>query len=150
MIIRRLVFAAAISAFALPAGAQLSNMMQGAMGQSAPSGGMSGMGSMPGMGLPSVGSASPTNLAGVLQYCMQNNYLGGADAATSGSVQSGLLSKFTGSSSPPANDSAFSAGSAGELSMGNGQSYALGGSGIKAQMTQKVCDQVLKHSQSML
>jgi hypothetical protein len=162
MIIRRLLLTVAISAFALPAGAQLSNMMQGALGQSAPAaptGGMSGMGSMPGMGsmgsmggmgLPSVGAASPTNLAGVLQYCIQNNYLGGADAASSGSVQSGLLSKFTGSSNPPSNNSAFSAGSAGELSTGNGQQFALGGSGIRAQMTQKVCDQVLKHGQSML
>jgi hypothetical protein len=168
MIMRVLGFTAAISAFALPAGAQLSNMMQGAMGQStpaAPGGGMAGMGSMPGMGnmpgmgsmgsmggmgVPSVGSASPTNLAGVLQYCIQNNDLGGADAASSSAVQSGLLSKFTGSASPPADNSAFSAGSAGELSTGNGQNFALGGSGIKAQITQKVCEQVQKHGQSML
>ena len=30
-------------------------------------------------GLPSLDQASPSNIAGVLQYCVKNNYLGGGD-----------------------------------------------------------------------
>jgi hypothetical protein len=133
--------------------AQMSNMMQGMMGGSSSSGssgsgmmgGMGGMGS--GMGLPSVGSASPNNLAGLLQFCVQNNYLGGTDAS---SVKSSLLSKFDGSSQPPEQNSGFSSGASGILDTGNGQTTTLGGTGIKAQVTKKVCDLVLKHAQSQL
>ncbi len=134
--------------------AQMSNMLQGAMGGGGASsgGGMMGsLGSMgSGMGLPSVGAASPNNLAGLLQYCVQNNYLGGASANTASSVQSSLLSKIDGSSTPPADNSGFSSGAAGVLDTGNGQSTTLGGTGIKAQVTQKVCGMVLQHAQSQL
>ncbi len=136
-----------------PAQAQMSNMMQGVMGgggsgSSAGSGMMGSMGSMgSGMGLPSVGAASPNNLAGVLQFCVKNNYLGGTDA---NSVKSSLLSKFDGSSQPPAQNSGFASGAAGILDTGNDQSTSLGGTGIKAQATKKVCDLVLQHAQSQL
>ncbi|WP_366523570.1 DUF2501 domain-containing protein [Acidocella sp.] len=36
------------------------------------------------------------------------------------------------------------------LDTGNGNTMSLGGSGLKAQLTQKICDQVLQHAQSML
>jgi len=133
----------AIPQFNTPAEAQLSNMMQGGGGS------MQGMMSM-GPAVPSVGSASPTNLAGVLQYCVQNNYLGGASASSATSAKASLLSKFTGSSTAPSSDSGYSAGSNGLLDTGNGQTTSLGGSGLKAQMTQKVCGMVLSHAQSML
>ncbi len=125
--------------------AQMSNMMQGMMGGGGGSG--SGGGMMGSMGLPSVGAASPNNLAGLLQFCVQNNYLGGTDAS---SVQSSLLSKFDGSPQPPAQNSGFASGASGILNTGNGQSTTLGGSGIKAQITKKVCDMVLQHAQSQL
>lgn len=133
--------------------AQLSNMMQGAMGGGGS--GASGLGGMGGMSMPSLGSASPTNLAGVLQYCVQNNYLGGAanssdSAASASSVKQSLLSKFTGSSSDPASNSGFTSGSNGVLDTGGGNSMSLGGSGLKQQMTQKICGQVLQHAQSLL
>ena len=53
-----------------PARAQLMDQLKGAVG-SGQSGGLLG-GS--GGGLPSVAQASPSNTAGVLQYCMRNNY----------------------------------------------------------------------------
>jgi hypothetical protein len=96
-----------------------------------------------GGGMPSVGQASPGNMAGVLQYCIQNKYVGGGGAA---SVKESLLGKVTGRS----NDSGYRDGSSGLLQTGEGQSYSLGGDGIKAQITQKLCDQVLQHAKSLL
>ena len=121
-----------------PAKAQLSNMMQNMGG-----GGMMG-------GTPSLSSASPTNLAGVLQYCVQNNYLGGASASSAESAKSGLLSKFTGSSEAPSNNSGYSNGASGLLDTGNGKTTSLGGGGLKQQVTHKVCGMVLDHAKSML
>jgi hypothetical protein len=36
------------------------------------------------------------------------------------------------------------------LQTGNGQGYSLGGTGVKAQVTHKVCDLVLQHAKSLL
>ncbi len=130
-----------------PADAQMMNMLNNATGSS---GSMGGLGSMGGMSIPSLGSTTPTNLAGVLQYCVQNNYLGGASASSASSVKDSLLSKFTGSSSDPSSNTGFTSGSNGILNTGNGQSTTLGGTGLKAQLTQKLCGQVLKHGQSLL
>lgn len=146
--------AAAASIFALApltqAGAQMSNMLNNTMNSTGSGMSMPGMGSMGGMSLPSVSSASPTNLAGLLQYCVQNNYLSGGSADAASSAKESLLSKFTGSSSDPTSNTGFTSGSTGVLDTGNGQSTTLGGSGIKAQVTQKVCSEVLSHAKSML
>jgi len=89
--------------------------------------------------LPSVSQASPSNLAGVLQYCVKNNMLGG-DAS---SVSSSLVSKTGGQ------DSAFQSGSQGNLSTG-GDTYSLAGAGMKEQIAQKVCGLVLDRAKSLL
>jgi hypothetical protein len=115
--------------------AQLMDQLKGATG-----GG--GLG-LPGSGMPSVGQAGAGNTAGVLEYCVKNKYLGSGGAS---SVKDSLLGKVSGKS----NDSSYKQGSNGLLQTGNGQSYSLGGSGIKAQITQKVCDQVLQHGKSLL
>ncbi len=99
-----------------------------------------------GMGMPSLSAAPPSNVAGLLQYCIQNNYLGGVSASSASSVRQSLLSKYTGSAS----DSGYASGSNGMLDTGNGNSFSLGGTGLKAQLTQKICAQVLQHAQSML
>ena len=143
--------AAAVSIFALApltqAGAQMSSMLNNTMNSTGSGMSMPGMGSM---SLPSVSSASPTNLAGLLQYCVQNNYLSGGSADAASSAKESLLSKFTGSSSDPTSNTGFTSGNNGVLDTGNGQSTTLGGSGIKAQITQKVCSEVLSHAKSML
>jgi Protein of unknown function (DUF2501) len=126
-----------------PAHAQLMDQLKGAVG-SGQSGGMAG--GLGGGAMPSVGQASPSNTAGVLQYCVRNNYVSGGNAA---SVKNSLMSKVTGSGSG-ANDSGFQAGNNGVLNTGNGQNYSLGGDGIKGQITQKICDQVLQHAKSLL
>jgi hypothetical protein len=127
-----------------PARAQLLDQLKGAA-----RGGASGGGALSGLGggLPSVTQASPGNTAGVLQYCVRNNYVSG-DAASS--VKDSLMSKVTGSGRGT-NDTGFKAGNAGVLDTGNGQSYNLGGGGgVKEQLTHKVCDQVLQHAKSLL
>jgi Protein of unknown function (DUF2501) len=132
-----IVAAIAMSAAVAPAQAQLLDQLKGAVGQG-------GAGAL--SGLPSVDQASPSNTAGVLQYCVRNNYVNGGTAA---SVKDSILSKVTGSGHGT-NDAGFKAGNDGVLQTGSGQGYSLGGSGIKAQATQKVCDLVLQHAKSLL
>jgi hypothetical protein len=131
-----------------PVRAQLMDQLKGAVGsgqgETNNSGGI--LGGLGGGGMPSVGQAGPSNTAGVLQYCIQNNYVGDSSAS---SVKNSLMSKMTGSGQG-ANDGGFKAGSSGLLQTGNGQGYSLGGDGIKAQVTRKVCDQILQHAKSLL
>jgi hypothetical protein len=124
---------------ALPAWAQLSGVL--GTGQSAGSNALGGLGG----GLPSVTQAGPANTAGVLQYCIQNNYLSGGAA---GSAKDALLGHVPGSGQ----SDDFTSGSRGLLQTGNGQSFNLGGDsgGIKSQVTHKVCDMVLQHAKSLL
>jgi Protein of unknown function (DUF2501) len=130
--------AVAMAQLAPPVRAQLSGVLgsgQGGAGNAL--GGLSG-------GLPSVTQAGPANTAGVLQYCIQNNYLNGGIA---GSAKDALLGKV-----PSASQSSdFQSGSSGLLQTGNGQSFNLGDTGsIKSQLTQKLCDMVLQHAKSLL
>ena len=123
-----IVGAALIAASSGAAQAQLLDQLKGAVG---------------GGGMPSVGQAGPSNTAGVLQYCIQNKYVGAGGAS---SIKDSLLSKVPGQS----NDSGYRQGSSGILQTGNGQDFSLGGDGIKAQITQKVCEQILQHAKSLL
>ena len=139
---------AALSAVALsqlpasPAHAQLLDQLKGAVGSGS---GDSAMGGLAG-GVPKVGQASPSNTAGLLQYCVRNNYLSGGGAS---SVKGSLLGKVTGSGNSR-QDSGFQSGNQGVLQTGNGQHFKLGGGGIKQQVTHKICDLVLQHAKSML
>ena len=127
-----------------PARAQLLNQLQSAAPSvSVPSAG-GALGALGGGGVPSVGAASPGNLAGVLQYCIQNNDVSGGSAS---SVQSQLMSKLGGQAS---SDPGYGAGQGGTLQTGPGGGYSLGGTGIKQEVTRKVCNMVLQRAQSML
>lgn len=121
---------------AAPASAQSLKDLSGALGAATGGGGGA---------LPSVEQASPSNLSGVLEYCIKNKYLGGGDASAGSSV----LGKLTGSGQAK-KDSSFMAGSRGMLDTGGGESFGLGGSGIQGKITDQVCDMVLKHAQSLL
>ena len=144
MIATTLIATTGIAMVAVPARSQLMDSLRGAAG-SGSGGGAGGLGSgLGGMSMPSVGSASTGNVAGVLQYCVRNNYLGGSGAS---SVESGLVEKL----GPGATRSSqYSAGDQGTLQTGNGQSMSLGGTGLKAKLTQKVCAQVLQHARSLM
>ena len=115
--------------------AQLLDQLKGAMGSGQGGGALA---------VPSVNQASPSNIASVLQYCVQNNYVSGGSAT---SVKDSLVSKVTGSNHTP--DSQFQQGSNGFLDTGNGSNFSLGG-GIKEQLTKKVCDLALSHAKSLL
>jgi hypothetical protein len=94
--------------------------------------------------LPSVGQQGLGNTAGVLQYCVKNNYLDGKSAD---SVRNSLMNHVPGQTS----DSSYRQGSQGVVETGTGQNYNLGGSGsLKEQATRQVCDQVLQHGRSLL
>lgn len=126
--------------------AQLLDQLKSATGSGSSASGGGMLGNLGGGGTPSVNQASPMNIAGLLQYCVKNNYLSGGSAT---SVKDSLVNKVTGSGKNTS-DSGFQAGNAGMLESGNGQSVSLGGGGIKEQITRKVCDQVLQYGKSLL
>jgi len=94
-----------------------------------------------GLSLPSIGSSNAGSAAGVLEYCVKNNYLQG-DAATS--VKDKLLQKAGMSSS----SDQYKSGSQGLLSGADGKSFDL--SNLKGKLADKACSYVLKNAQSLL
>jgi hypothetical protein len=67
-------------------------------------------------------SGSMGNVAGLLQYCVKNNYLGGASGASG--IQDKLLGKKGGGASNPAaiGGAGYTSGAKGILQSGNGKS----------------------------
>lgn len=99
------------------------------------------------LGSGALGSASVGNAAGVIQYCIKNNYLGGTDAA---SVKDRLLDKLSGGNRrAAAKDPGYASGVRGILGTSDGQRVDLTGGGLKAEVTRRVCDQVLDRAKSM-
>ncbi len=112
---------------------------------SASSGGLGNLGGLGGaLSGPSITSGSASNVAGLLEFCIKNNYLGGNKAA---SVKDSLMSKLQGGSSA-SSDSGYSSGAKGILSSSDGSQLDLGG--MKKQLTKKICDKVLDQGKSML
>jgi len=115
-------------------------------------GGLGGLGGAAGgTAMPSLSSVGTGNLTGVLTYCMQNKYVSGSDAT---SVQSQLMSKLGGQSKAQS-DPGYKQGLSGILGGNSGQTMDLnagGGNsgGLKQQVTDAACEQVLKYGKSML
>lgn len=144
---RTIVAAGILSAALLPfpaAHAQLGDMLKG--GGSSASGALGSLGGLGGA-LPgqSLTSGSLGNVAGLLEFCIKNNYLGGDKVA---SVKNSLMGKLPGGSST--SDSGYGSGSKGILSSSDGQQLDLSGGGLKDKVTRQVCDQVLAQGKSML
>jgi hypothetical protein len=142
---RRNTVTAILMTMLLPLGAanaQLGDVLKG--GQS--SGATGGLGSAASGALPgtSITSGSTGNVAGVLEFCLKNNYLGGNDAS---SVKDKLMGKIGGSS---ATDTGYKDGSQGLLKSSDGKQLNLSGGGMQAEVTKKVCDQVLAQGKSLL
>jgi hypothetical protein len=128
--------------------AQLGNLLKGSgSSDGSSSGGLSSLGSM-GSALTgqSMTSGSTSNVAGVLQFCIKNNYLSGNGAS---SVKDSLMSKLGGTSAA-SSDSGYTDGANGLLKSGNGQQLDLSGSGLKQQVTKQVCDKILSQGKSLL
>lgn len=139
----------AMQCFAGAAHAQLLDTVKGQMGGASQSG--SGGGIMQGLGgslpMSSLSPASAGNAAGVLEYCMKNNYLAGGDAQA---MKDKLLGKVSGGSTQAKSDSGYLAGVQGMLNGSDGKSVDLSGGGLKEEVTRKACDQVLKYAPSLL
>lgn len=99
-----------------------------------------------GGGVPSVGGASLGNIAGVLEYCVTNNVLGGGGAP---SVAQSLIGKLGGAGAASHNAD-YAAGASGMLHPGNGPGVNLGGGGLMADLKQQICSAVLQRAQSLL
>lgn len=111
-----------------------------------------------GMDVSSLASGSAGNAAGVIEYCVKNNYLGG-DAA--GSLKDKLLGKAGGSDASDTDKADYADGAKGMLKTGDGKSVDLGGlgglgggggqlGGLKDKMTKKACASVLDHAKTLL
>jgi hypothetical protein len=125
--------------------AQLEDLLK--KGESAGSaGGLGSLGDM-GSGLSgkSLTAGSTGNVAGVLQYCISNNYLGGEGAS---SVKDKLIGRLSGGSSSA--DSGYKDGAKGLLKSSDGKQLDLSGGGLKAQATKQVCEKVLAQGKSLL
>lgn len=106
-----------------------------------------------GLDLSSLASGSAGNAAGIIEYCVQNKYLGG-DAASS--IKNALVGKLGGEEQAKA-DPGYADGAKGILTGRDGQSIRLddlagaGGLGdMKGKLTEKACGAVLDHAKSLL
>jgi hypothetical protein len=127
------------------ANAQLGDLLK--QGESAgATGGMGNLGAMGGaLSGQSVTAGSTGNVAGVLEFCIKNNYLSGSGAS---SVKDKLMGKLPGGS--PSSDSGYNDGAKGLLNSSNGKQLDLSGGGMKAEVTKQICDKVLAQAKSML
>lgn len=98
-----------------------------------------------GLSAQSLTSGSIGNVAGVLEYCIKNNYLNGNSAS---SVKDSLMGKLPGGAS--SSDSGYANGAKGILDSSNGKKLDLSGGGLKEQITKQICDKILAQGKSML
>jgi hypothetical protein len=127
--------------------AQLGDLIkQGGSAASGASGGLGGLGDLGGaLSVQSVTSGSAGNVAGLLEFCIKNNYLSGDKAAE---VKNSLTSKLPGGSS--SSDSGYKSGKKGILNSSDGSALDLSGGGLKKQATKQICDTVLDQGKSFL
>ena len=94
-------------------------------------------------GLTSAGTAS--NAAGVITYCMKNNYLNADKAAQ---VKDQLMGKMGLGQKEEPKDEGYMSGLSGMIKGSNGQTFSL--DGVKGQAKEKACDFVLDNAKSLL
>lgn len=122
-------------------------LLGGALGGSAATGalGASALGGVGGLGLPSLASGSASNVAGVLEYCIKNNYLKKANISN---LKDGLISKAGLGKTEPEKDSSYASGLSGMLMGGDGKAFNL--NSIQGSVKEKACDYVLDNATSLL
>jgi hypothetical protein len=94
-------------------------------------------------------SGSMGNVAGILQYCVKNNYLGGDSGA------SGIAGKLLGKTQGGSSNSDYLSGAKGILHGSNGKtedfsSFGGGNSDMKSKLTTEACGFVLNQGKSYL
>ncbi|MBF5004071.1 DUF2501 domain-containing protein [Diaphorobacter caeni] len=115
------------------------SMLSGALG----GGGDSSSAALSAMGLSGSGSAS--NAAGVITYCMKNNYLNADKAAA---VKDQLLGKVGLGPKEEPKDEGFLSGATGMITGKDGKSFSL--DKVKGSVKEKACDLVLDNAKSLL
>lgn len=91
----------------------------------------------------SLASGSAGNAAGVVEYCVKNNYLDGGAAG----IKDKLMGKVTGDSGK----SDYDDGAKGLVKTSDGKSVDIGKLGeMKKSVTKKACSAVLDHAKSLL
>lgn len=133
--------AALVLAAALPV-ASARAQIEGLLGKGGQGNGLSGVA---GMASAPMTSGSMGNVAGLLQYCIGNNYLSGDGVS---SVKDKLMAKLPGG--VQTQDPAYSDGANGLLLGSNGNRMDLSGGGLKAEVTKRACDTVLAQAKSLL
>ncbi len=133
--------------------AQLGDVLKNPMGgggaggaAESAAGALGGMGG--GLSLQSLSSGSMGNVAGLLDFCIKNNYLG-AGGGGAASVKDKLMDKL-GGPSKVSTDSGFASGARGILQDSHGKTLDLSGSGLKAKATEQVCEKILSQGKSLL
>ncbi|MEG0445667.1 MAG: DUF2501 domain-containing protein, partial [Comamonas sp.] len=91
------------------------------------------------------GSATASNAAGVITYCMKNNYLNADKAAQ---VKDQLLGKLGLGQKEEPKDQGYKNGLMGMVTGSNGQTFSL--DKIKSNLKEKACDYVLDNAKSLL
>jgi hypothetical protein len=128
--------------------AQLGDLLDKAKGAGAgaSSGGSGALGGLGGaLSGQSMTAGSTGNVAGILEFCIKNNYLKGNAAS---GVKDALMGKLGGGSAK--SDSGYGDGAKGILNSAGGNKMDLGGGGLKAEVTRQVCDKVLSQAKSLL
>ena len=138
----------------LGAGAHAAGLADALKGQASGGSGSSALGGMLGggkdmsalsaAGLASSGTAG--NAAGVITYCMKNNYLNAGKAAQ---VKDQLLGKMgLGGQKEAPKDEGYLSGLSGMVTGSGGQTFDLGK--VKGKVKEKACDFVLDNAKSLL
>ena len=107
----------------------------------------SGLGGMLGAGAGGAGALSATagNAAGVISYCMKNNYLNADKAAQ---VKDQLLGKLGMQKQEEPKDTGFQNGLGGLVTGANGKSFSI--DKLKGDLKEKACDFVLDNAKSLI
>jgi len=95
-----------------------------------------------GLSMPAIGNSTLGNAAGVIQYCVKNNYL---NAASANSVKDRLLGMVTGQKPQ---QTGFANGAKGLLQGENGKSLNM--KNLSSKVKEKACDYVLKNASSLI
>jgi hypothetical protein len=134
--LRPAAFVLAATLPCLAAHAQIEGLLNKGGAMNGPAGSLSGQ---------SLASGSMGNVAGLLQFCVTNNYLAGE---ATNPVQEQLMKKLPGGTK--STDPAYTDGLRGLLHAKDGKQLDLGGAGVQGQLSKQVCDVVLKQAKSLL
>ena len=147
------VAAGSFSAHASGLGDALRGQLSGGAAESSSSasglggmlGGSGGSSALSALGLGNLSSGTASNAAGVLTYCMKNNYLNADKAAQ---VKNQLLGKLGLGQKEEPKDQGYQNGLMGMVTGADGKSFSL--DKVESNLKEKACDFVLDNAKSLI